>query len=84
MAKKSSDKSNQMKKQLKKDMAGKIASALPEIRVKLGKKKFDRRIKKATKLLTEGIHLNAADKKNSKAVINGNDTIKIEVADKAV
>lgn len=51
------------KKELKKELANKIEAALPEIEKSLGKKKFNKRLKKATRLLTKGIHLNGTDKK---------------------
>ncbi len=58
MAKKKSGNTPQTKKQIKKELAGKIESAVPEIKVRLGEKKFNKRIKKATRLLTEGLDLN--------------------------
>jgi hypothetical protein len=51
------------KKELKKELAYKIEIALPEIEESLGKKKFNKRLKKATRLLVKGVHLNGADKK---------------------
>lgn len=44
------------KKELKKELAGKMESALPEIKATLGEKKFQRRIKKAAKMLVQGLH----------------------------
>jgi hypothetical protein len=52
------------KKELKKELANKIEAALPQIEESLGKKKFNKRLKKATRLLTKGVHLNGVDKKN--------------------
>src|SRR5689334_25000556 len=51
------------KKELKKELAHKIEVALPEIEESLGKKKFNKRLKKATRLLIKGVHLNGVDKK---------------------
>ena len=51
------------KKELKKELAHKIEVALPEIEESLGKKKFNKRLKKATRLLIKGVHLNGIDKK---------------------
>jgi hypothetical protein len=51
------------KKELKKELANKIEAALPEIEESLGKKKFNKRLKKATRLLIKGVHLNGTDKK---------------------
>jgi hypothetical protein len=44
------------KKELKKQLAGKMETALPELREMLGEKKFLHRVKKAAKLLMEGLH----------------------------
>jgi hypothetical protein len=52
------------KKELKKELAQKIETALPEIEESLGKKKFNKRLKKVTRLLVKGVHLNGADKKS--------------------
>lgn len=64
---KSLTKSVHNKKQVKQELAGTIEAALPEIKARLGKKKFNKRIQKATNLLTQGLHLKHADKekKNS-------------------
>ena len=51
------------KKELKKELAHKIETALPEIEESLGKKKFNKRLKKATRLLVKGVHFNGVDKK---------------------
>jgi hypothetical protein len=63
MATKKSAHSFHNKKELKKELASKIETALPEIEESLGKKKFNKRLKKATRLLVKGVHLNGADKK---------------------
>ncbi len=44
------------KKEMKKQLADKIAAAIPELKAALGDKKFDHRIKKAVKFITEGLH----------------------------
>ncbi len=62
----------QTKKELKKELATKIESALPDIKVSLGEKKFNKRVKKITKLLTEGIHLNGKTRKINKKTFNTN------------
>lgn len=43
------------KKEFKKEVADKIEHALPDIKQMLGEKKFDKRLKKAVKLLLQGI-----------------------------
>lgn len=48
--------SPQTKKELKKEIAEKMESALPEMKTKLGDKKFQQRIKKAAKIITRGLH----------------------------
>ncbi len=53
------------KKEVKKELAHKIEIALPELKQSLGKKKFKKRIKKAARLITEGLHLNGADNKKN-------------------
>ena len=44
------------KKEMKNQLADKMSTALPELREMLGEKKFENRIKKAAKLLMEGLH----------------------------
>ena len=44
------------KKELKHQLADKMGTALPELREMLGEKKFANRVKKAAKLLMEGLH----------------------------
>ncbi len=44
------------KKELRKQLAEAMEQALPELRELLGEKKFAHRLKKAAKLLTEGLH----------------------------
>lgn len=70
--KKSSAKSAETKKQLKKELAVKIESALPELKQTLGEKKFNKRVKKVTGVLTQGIHLNGNGKKTGKKPIGNN------------
>ena len=62
----------QTKKELKKELATKIETALPDIKVSLGEKKFNKRIKKVTKLLIEGMHLNGKTKKINKKPFSAN------------
>jgi hypothetical protein len=54
--KKSSNESLHTKKEIKKELAVKMESALPEIKATLGDKKFHRRIKKVAKILVHGLH----------------------------
>ncbi len=68
------------KKEVRKQMADKIASALPELKTTLGEKKFDNRIKKAVKLLTDGLH----KKETAKAVKKGKAIAKKSAAKKAI
>ena len=44
------------KKEFKKELAGKMESALGELKNTLGEKEFLHRIKKATKVLAHGLH----------------------------
>ena len=81
---KSLEKPHPSKKQLKKELAGKIESVLPDFKTRLGKKKFEKRLKKVTKLLVAGIHMNGADKKVNQSLLSSGTVNKIEVADKAV
>ena len=55
----------QNKKQVKKELAHNIEIALPEIKSELGEKKFNKRVKKAAKLITEGLHLKRNNKKKN-------------------
>jgi hypothetical protein len=52
------------KKELKNQLADKMQTALPELREMLGEKKFANRVKKAAKLLMEGLHKEDVAKKN--------------------
>jgi hypothetical protein len=54
--KKTAAKPEHPKKEFKKELVGKIETALPEIKTKLGEKKFQHRIKKAAKILVHGLH----------------------------
>lgn len=58
------------KKEMRKQLADKISAAIPEMQTTLGDKKFQHRIKKAVKLITEGLHKKEAEKaiKKTKAV----------------
>src|SRR3954454_20709701 len=51
------------KKELKHQLADKMGTALPELREMLGEKKFANRVKKAAKLLMEGLHKEDVAKK---------------------
>lgn len=55
-AKKNANKSLSKKAELKKELVSKISSALPEMKQQLGEKKFERRVKKATKMIVHGLH----------------------------
>ena len=67
--KKTAAKPEHAKKEFKKELTDKMETALPEIKTKLGDKKFQRRIKKAAKLLVHGLHDKdfSANGKKSKA-----------------
>ena len=70
----------QTKNQLKKELANKIESALPEIKLSLGEKKFNKRLKKITRLLTDGLNLNGKIKATNKKIfstngLNANNTV---------
>lgn len=54
------------KKEMKKAVTDKLQTALPEMKMTLGEKKFDRRLKKAIKMLLHGIHSDEVLKKASK------------------
>ena len=60
-------KSAHTKKQLKKELEVKMESALPEIKTTLGEKKFHRRIKKAAKIMVQGLHNKDIAAKNGNA-----------------
>src|SRR3954453_6956385 len=53
------------KKELKHQLADKMGTALPELREMLGEKKFANRVKKAAKLLMEGLHKEDVAKKKT-------------------
>jgi hypothetical protein len=54
--KKPASKPAQSKKEFKRELAGKIESALTELKDTLGEKEFLHRVKKATKVLVHGLH----------------------------
>ena len=54
--KKTADTSLHTKKEVRKELAVKMESVLPEIRATLGDKKFHQRIKKVAKILVHGLH----------------------------
>jgi hypothetical protein len=56
------------KKELKKQLADKMENALPELRDMLGEKKFMNRLKKAARLLMEGLHKDEISKKKKEPV----------------
>ena len=58
------------KKEIRKQIADKISAAIPDLQLALGDKKFHHRIKKAVKLITEGLHKDEEVKalKKAKAV----------------
>src|SRR5690349_10839725 len=53
------------KKELTKQLADKMQTALPELRELLGEKKFENRLRKAAKLLMEGLHKQDITKKKN-------------------
>src|SRR4051812_30648311 len=54
------------KKEMKRAVADKLQVALPEMKSTLGEKKFNRRLKKAVKMLLHGIHSDDVLKKAKK------------------
>jgi len=59
------------KKEMKKAVADKLQTALPEMKTTLGEKKFSRRLKKAVKMLLHGVHSSdVLQKAKKKADIN--------------
>ncbi len=54
------------KRKATEDLSVKLSSALPELKKTLGEKKFDRRIRKAAKLLNAGIKVVASKKEKTK------------------
>lgn len=54
------------KKEFKKEIAGKIESAIPELKTKLGNKEFMQRSKKAAKILMHGLHSKDVSNLNGK------------------
>lgn len=54
--KKPAIKSVHSKKELKKELAGKIASVLAELKNTVGEKEFQHRLKKAAKIFVQGLH----------------------------
>jgi len=64
--KKSAKESASPKKEFKKELANKIESALPELKIELGDKEFQHRIKKVTKILSHGLHDKDVSKIKSK------------------
>jgi hypothetical protein len=75
------------KKELKKQLADKMETALPELREMIGEKKFLNRVKKAAKLLMEGLHKEDLTKKKKapakKAITAKKTTTKKSVPNKA-
>ena len=67
------------KKEMRKQVVDKIEAALPELKSPLGEKKFHSRVKKAAKLITEGLHKEERAKVAKKAK-----TVKTTAAKKAV
>ncbi len=76
-------KSLHTKKEMKQAVAGKIESVLTEMKNALGEKKFHRRVRKAAKLLMQGIHSEEVLKKaKKKAAVNKAASIKKTTAKK--
>jgi len=64
------------KREFKKELEGKMESALPDVKTKLGEKKFQRRIKKAAKILVQGLHNKDFSNNNGTANDAVNDSAK--------
>src|SRR5690348_12452669 len=59
------------KKEMKKAVADKLQTALPDMKNTLGEKKFSRRLKKAVKMLLHGVHSSdVLQKAKKKADVN--------------
>ncbi len=74
------------KKELKQQLTDKMEIALPELRAMLGEKKFAHRLKKAAKLLVEGLHKEDVSKKKQptgKASPTGKAAVKKSAGKKA-
>ncbi len=65
--KKTENKPAHPKKEFKKELTVKMEAALSEIKNKLGEKKFERRIKKAAKILIQGLHTKDFSHSNGKS-----------------
>jgi len=83
--KKPASKPAQSKKEFKKELAGKIESALTELKNTLGEKEFLRRVKKATKVLVHGLHNKGLFASNNGTPVDSNETPskKVKAAKKA-
>lgn len=75
-AKKTAIKSSHTKRELKKELEGKIESALPEIKIRLGEKKFQQRVKKAAKIFAHGLHSKDLSENSSKPGETGSEKVK--------
>jgi HD-like signal output (HDOD) protein len=79
--------SNHSKKETRKEIGLQLATALNNLKETLGEKKFERRIKKAARLLTAGIKTKPAKKEKKgkgKTKTNQSNKTKKAVAPKAV
>jgi hypothetical protein len=64
-----------------KEIVDQLTKALPSLKEKIGEKKFEKRIKKAAKLLTEGIKNSDSEKEpKTKAAAPKKAPVKIKVA----
>lgn len=75
--KKAVNKPSSSKKEYKKSIAVKIETALQDLKIKLGDKEFQHRIKKAAKMLSQGLH-------NKSMVASNNNNVSIEKTVKKV
>ena len=83
--KKPASKPVQSKKKFKKELAGKIESALTELKNTLGEKEFRHRVKKATKVLVHGVYNKERSAGNNGTPVDSNETPskKVKAAKKA-
>src|SRR6478736_804636 len=85
MAQKTSTLPANSKKEFKKELAVKIETVLDELKSTLGEKEFQHRIKKATKILTHGLHGKKSSENKSNVEIKAKAAApkKIKVINKA-
>src|SRR6218665_1861335 len=61
--------SNDSKKMLRKEISSQVENALPQLKALLGSEKFEARLKKAVKILTEDLPVQQPDEVKEKATL---------------